>query len=167
MTTIALRDGVMVSDGKGSCDDLTIEFNGAKISVSVKHQFIAGQCGDPSEATKILRALERCDRLPWDHLGAELALDMENTGLIIAHKDGRVIHIQSKGWFETGDESFYAIGSGTPVALGAFHMGATAEQAIEAACIFDNNSGGKARSFALEDIPPATRQKPQEEGRLI
>jgi hypothetical protein len=34
---------------------------------------------------------------------------------------------------------YYAIGSGAGYAMGAFAMGATAEEAVKAACLFDNH----------------------------
>ena len=160
MTTIVFRDGVMASDGKGSCGDLAVELGVKKISVSIKHQFIAGHAGDPTVANQIFRALDRLNKLPWEDANVDMSFaDLDGSGVIIAHKDGRMIQICNIGWFEMSIEPFYVIGSGTPVAMGALHMGASAEQAIEAACVYDNNSGGKARSVALDDIPPRPVRK--------
>lgn len=48
-------------------------------------------------------------------------------------------------------EPYYAIGTGTKLALGAFVMGATAKQAVEAACKHDPYCGGKVHAWRLGD----------------
>lgn len=48
------------------------------------------------------------------------------------------------------DRPYYALGSGSAVALGAMQCGATAEQAVEAAIALDIYSGGPVRVLKQE-----------------
>lgn len=68
------------------------------------------------------------------------------------------LHISPKGevtWYGhnllgvTLESEFYAIGSGTEIAMGAMAMGASAEKAVEVAREFDTKTGGKIHTFTL------------------
>lgn len=78
-------------------------------------------------------------------------LDWYGTGkpapavLIDAEADFTALVLTAKGLFEFGKycmpekilDKFWAVGSGSKVALGAMHMGASAERAVEIACLVD------------------------------
>lgn len=76
----------------------------------------------------------------------------------IAGTDFTCLVLRRDGLFEydgycRGDkvlEDFYAIGSGAKAALGAMHMGATAEQAVEIACRIDPYSAPPIVTMRLE-----------------
>ena len=60
---------------------------------------------------------------------------------LILKKDGRLVLYDETFSYDAIKNPFYAIGSGGSAALGALHMGATLEQAIEIACKIDPASG--------------------------
>ena len=142
MTTIAYRDGTMADDcqttaGGGQIVSLTApkcySHNGNVLGVS-------GLVGDN------LKILE------WFLDGMKTShpkIDEDSEGLII-NADGEMYGLW-ENQFMTRLEGceFYAIGSGSPIALGAMHMGATAIEAVEAAIEYDIYTGGEIMSFKI------------------
>lgn len=66
---------------------------------------------------------------------------LQGMNLLAVFKDGRIgVSDTGRTWMPI-EEEYYAVGSGADYAMGAFFAGATWEQALEAAMVFDPNSG--------------------------
>lgn len=134
MTTIAYRDGVMAADSRA--------YSGSKVPIGEKVKIRRLDDG-----TLIGASTSTCGAgtwvLDWYEGGciakagdAELLPDKFD--LLVVHPDGRVFiasdHAVLSGPLTT---PYIAIGSGNEYALGALAHGATAVQAVEAACTLD------------------------------
>lgn len=73
----------------------------------------------------------------------------ESAALVLCPKRG-ILLFPGCGWPDPVREEFYAIGSGGPVALGAMTMGASAVEAVEAACKWNVNCGLPVVSLSLK-----------------
>ena len=107
---------------------------------------LVGFAGDMSEFDKMLAWLmgDRQGKFPFGKSGPDC---------IFAHSDGSLATIEGSGQLVPVTEGFVAIGTGKPVAYGAFHMGASAAQAVAAAIKFDLRTGGKVRTLRLPKCP--------------
>lgn len=133
MTTIAVRMGVMAADSRVTHDS---EGGGSRVTRCVKllrvRDALVGLSGE-SEPGLIF--------LDWYKSGKREAPGV----LIDGEADFTALVLTPKGLFEYGKycrpekilDKFWAIGSGTKAALGAMHMGASAERAVEIACLID------------------------------
>lgn len=80
---------------------------------------------------------------------------------LIASREG-VWLWQGKGSVAILNNSQCAIGDGAPAALGAMAMGATAVQAVEAACMVVDSCRPPVQAFAMTDGQPLQTQEPPE-----
>lgn len=144
MTTIAYRDGILAADRRVT-GSATIVGNKTKIAkvggvlcgATGSNVLACGfiewvQAGCPADHPPILYR-ESVNKNPDD------AADI--TGFLISrNQPNRAIIFREFGtqWF---DFPYFAFGSGQDYCRGAFAMGATAEQAVEAALKFDVYSG--------------------------
>lgn len=142
MTTIAFRDGVMAADTGVSAGS---ERNGwCRKILMVYHKkkpFVVGASGT-------MAALTHLERQVSAHgLKAERWADAK-----VGSADGLIYHRATHTLWYWHDEAphilcevqspYEVIGSGTAVALGAMHAGATAEAAVRAAICHDEGSSG-------------------------
>jgi len=77
----------------------------------------------------------------------------DNCAQAVVIHDGRVLSLMSGGW-DVMTSPFYAIGTGSPVAMGAMALGHTAEEAVRAAIALDVYSGGDVTALRQEDSAP-------------
>ena len=136
MTTIAYRNGILAADTRaiiggstmGSINKIAKNFGGSLAgaggNAGYNYAFIEwfrnGEEGIPPEAKVTDNALDRG---------------------VIFRVDGKIEVYEPDGKFMI-KAPYYALGSGMDVALGAMFMGATAEQAVQAAIAHDNGTGG-------------------------
>lgn len=139
MTVIAFRSGVLAAD--------TLALNGAKTRQSklrrLKDGRLVGFAGVFVDAIEYVKYLdgERDDMPEWMDNGGCSALIVTREGVVEHYEDGKgPIIIQ---------EEFAAIGSGAQFAYGAMHMGATAEQAVEAAIKWASGCGGEVEMMRV------------------
>lgn len=78
----------------------------------------------------------------------EVEGDME---CLIVHKSGQVFLQEGYNAPYPVDGPFFAVGSGAEIAIGAMAMGASAEQAVKIAAMYDTQTGGKVTVLSLED----------------
>jgi len=137
VTTIAYRDGVLAADSRVTSDNIITGSSTRKI---VKRgPVLAATCGTAAMGREFLCWVERgCPGdMPdivhkrdsgwscWAFLSTPLGnFLLQEPGLVRVHGD------------------YFAMGSGRELALGAMAYGASAEQAVAAAIMHDNNSGG-------------------------
>lgn len=138
MTTIAYRNGILAADTRctiagassGSINKIARRYGGA----------LAGAAGNAVYNFAFLEWFVLNDE-KVDPPKAQRTDDSIDRGIIF-FPDGRIHVYEPDGKFMIKAE-YHALGSGTDVALGAMFMGATAEQAVRAAILHDNGTGGE------------------------
>lgn len=162
MTTIAFRDGVMVSDSKMSGNDVFVgEFK--KVFKLVLEQelswverlvfrkepeqleYLIGAAGNVEDITDYIACL---------FYGEPRTKGEFDCSLMAVEEDGKGGYIIRKyeGGSMKGFEvkaKYSSIGSGFEIALGAMYQGATAEEAVQAAMYHDNMSGGEIHKVSF------------------
>lgn len=97
-----------------------------------------GAAGYASRAAEMLAWIQRGGK-PDDIPQFQLTDDYQD--VLIVNPDGRVfIFGKSPTPFEMLDK-FHAIGSGRDFAIAAMHLGKSAQEAVEIACLFDTGCG--------------------------
>jgi len=133
MTTIAYRDGLLCAD------TMAIHSNGLKMYVATKvfkvpDGWVSG-CGNPRDIAKFVEMYKE----------GVLEADTFNG------EDWEIIKVNTKGKFELWNHElvplsikgrFYATGSGSSYAMGAMEQGATAYEAVQVSCKYDDGTGG-------------------------
>ena len=131
MTTIVYRDGVLAAD--------TLETDLGCVRVAKAKKI--GRYAYMRWAL-IGSACQSHRLLGWLINGANGDMPPSDDCSVIAIFDSGEAKLYSNGgWQPLGDAPYYAWGSGAAFALGAMHMGASAEEAIEVAVKFDVFSG--------------------------
>lgn len=132
MTTILAdaKKGVMVCDSKAT-------FNGEWFPVKKVFEHggeLFGFAGTQSEGIRWL---------DWYSNGQRGKMpSISNVLIIILSKDEGVRLVEGSGTLFSVERHFYAIGSGSTAAMGAYMAGADAKKAVEIACRIDAGSGG-------------------------
>nr|MBA3776758.1 hypothetical protein [Betaproteobacteria bacterium] len=146
MTTLVYRDGVLAADSRCTNGGYVIPEPAVKVR-KLADCSIIGFCGTLAECEELAAwiAAPTGDRPELDD-------------------SGRVVHVRTDGSLWTYEckakpmrlaaSPFYAWGTGFPAALGALHMGASAEEAVRIATLVDTSSGGEVRSVRLADELP-------------
>lgn len=149
MTCIVFRDGVIASDSKiisrswtaiGGFDKVGKRELDGKV-------YLYGATGETAYAGKFHRwmqsdAFAEFIKTGEGHPNLEpAARDEQCTGLIFT-PEGDCIRIEGNYPVYTVKAPYFAFGTGDATALGALFMGATAQQAVEAACEHDILTNG-------------------------
>lgn len=138
MTTLVYRDGVLAADSRGTRNGMICP--GAVSKVYIVDGRLVGFVGDTAFGQRFVRDL-REGREPADLEGEAIA--------VIVDRDGGTVRVHQNATWYVEEGRFAAWGTGLAAALGALHMGATADQAVEAACEVDPNSGGPVQIVSL------------------
>ena len=144
MTTIAYRSGIFAADSliayatitNGQrekitrCGDYLVALAGAAFLRPILEEWVSEGC-DPEEVPSLL--LDNMDKF----------------GALIIDRDG-MAHEFDNGFLTPIHADYTAIGSGALIAMGAMAHGASAEEAVMAACRHDKATGGPvtARHFS-------------------
>lgn len=137
MTTITYRNGIMAGDTQVYHDALV----GHAPKVHVFGNVLVGCTG----ANCRIRAF-----VAWVEAGmAGEAPGMAETTALVVMPTGEVRMYGEEGWC-TFEAPYYAIGSGKKFALGAMAHGADAPQAVAAAMVHDESTGGTIHCVELE-----------------
>jgi len=152
MTVIAYRDGVMAADSKTMWSGYFTAHTATKVHTIGKN-ILVGQCGIRSETEGViawLRSLiERTVGVDWRVHASNIPAMTDST--VLMAERGRdpdnpdavtLTVIERGGVYDVTGSPFFALGIGCGPALGALHMGATAEQAVEAALAYEPQCGG-------------------------
>lgn len=140
MTTIAYKDGTLAADSRVTVDS---EAGGSRNFLCDKLFRKIVPVGDSMEEVIIATAGESFSGMVFvDWYGSG---QPPPDNLIVGEADFTVLVLTQAGLFEYDrwcrgievKDKFYAVGSGTKVALGAMAMGASAKRAVEIACEFD------------------------------
>lgn len=144
MTTVVYRDGVIAADGRVTSQSGSILFTNYNKVYRLKDGSIAGASGYASNIRKYLAWLD-------NPVGDRPSLGSGDncTTIIVIRPNRRLEEHDWEGIDEHNRVKFYAMGSGRAAAYGALHMGASARQAVVAACKVDPFSGGRIRTLKL------------------
>jgi hypothetical protein len=167
MTTLVYRAGVLASDSRGTRGD-RIEPGRTQKIMQLADGRLIGVCGGYASSWRYatwLAAVEASDTWMPTSLrhgpklcGSATVVEVLANGRLMLHEEGGVYPAPE-------DTEFHAWGSGMEAALGALHMGATAEQAVQVATRIDTGSGGQVQSARLKSRPragsPRRQARPQ------
>ena len=154
MTVICYKDGVLAAD-RSSCDESDMIVGVRTKIVRASPKIMGGTCGSAHHATLFREWVENgmvvgsIPDLGDDKFGALLILDGE-----AFRYNHRFVPVKVEAPFHT-------IGNGEMVAAGAMFMGATAEQAVAAACALVLGCGGGVdvlRLAVTHEASPAASQ---------
>lgn len=145
MTTIAYRDGVIASDSRAGRGNFVLPGIEPKLR-RMKDGSLAGICGDAALGFRLLDWLEGSG--PGGRPDTFQTADYWCSVLVV-EKSGNATLYEGNG-YSVVPGPFYAMGSGMAPALGAMHMGANAERAVEIAAQCDPWTGGPIEWMALD-----------------
>lgn len=132
MTTIVYRAGVLAADSLCRVGDWNAPYAVEKL-FRMKDGSVCGVCGNYTEALAFIAWLN-------DGKKKDVRPPLAGSTVVQATAVGVIVH-ESEGCYPVKGD-FGAWGSGLPVALGALHMGATAEEAVNVAALVDEGTGG-------------------------
>lgn len=138
MTTIVWRDGVMAADSRGYGGDKCPIGQKQKIRRLEDGTLVGCSSNTPGQPEAVL---------DWYAAGADIEKAPkfpENRFRFLAVKPDGMAFLGEDSFYLAGPlrAEFYAVGSGQEYALGALHMGASAERAVQIAVELDVWSGG-------------------------
>lgn len=149
MTTVVYSGGVIASDSLATAGDKRfgyVEKIFCAELLSKRMAFgCAGYCQDIALFRKWVENGMKEDEKPHirDNFTAiKLERHLPEKRFHLQHCDNQLDFYDCQSLFHYRDEDSFAIGSGANVALGALAMGATAKEAVSAACMIDTGSGG-------------------------
>lgn len=127
--------------------DTRCSSDGAMVNVSKVRPVgkgLVGAAGDWSDVLHFWDLVEKTGKYKDGQLtdGSELeGIELSHEGIYLYGPDGTRYAIK---------DTFYAIGSGGPYAMGAMAMGATPTEAVAIAARFDPGTGGAIETFELK-----------------
>jgi ATP-dependent protease HslVU (ClpYQ) peptidase subunit len=163
MTTIAVKDGVMVSDSQITCGNRVDNISYKKIH-NINGNLV-GLSGSVKSCLKFIDWFQATQDM------AEVKANCPNVQVIdppeIQEEDFCALVLDTQGnLFEyvgciplSIDEGIGSIGSGSNFSLAAMRAGASAKEAVEIACKLDIYSGGDIVVATQEIIEPMTREE--------
>jgi ATP-dependent protease HslVU (ClpYQ) peptidase subunit len=141
MTTITYRDGIMAADSSIWVDG-TMNYKTRKI-FKLPDGTLVGFCGTWAHCMRLLEYLKGEQE--------DIPTNIKEASAIVVTPKRRVIVYEGGTMTYVSRTKYLAAGSGSAVALGAMHAGATAVEAIKASIEHDNHTRGPIRSIKLED----------------
>lgn len=165
MTTIAVKDGIMVGDGRCSLGSTVIKDDMVKVFWINNH--LMGGAGRARSISTFAQWLQKHTdyTIVNQEVGDLVALippvlqdDEEFTALVLT-PDKQVLMYDGNVALNLGQEVPASIGSGSVFALAAMDAGSSAEEAVKIAMKRDVYSGGEITVVQLEEEPePLTRE---------
>lgn len=160
MTVIAYKDGVLACDSLWTDNDLKSTFK-TKIR-KLDNGLYIGSSGDNDDRAlvKLVSSIVVDGNLTEDHFPSVSKLQDMNQSItmIVVQPDTRKIFIVSVGTENNESnavyeitQDFYAVGSGSHIALGAMAAGASAEEACRIACRFELHCMEPIHSFRVTE----------------
>ena len=126
MTVAAYRDGVLASDrAVSTANDLAVT---QRTKIRSTNGKLIATCGQTQNGIAFQEWFEG-----GEQPGDKPELDNDFTGMVIT-PDGKIHIYNNKLYAYVAETPYYAIGNGEHVAMGAMHVGASAERAVQAAC---------------------------------
>lgn len=146
MTTVAYRKGILAGDSKVTAEG---SFMCSATKIRKVDGCLIGGCGNLDLVHWFLKNFKLDVLTGKIKLATTINEKDDFEGLIIDPK-GKVFYYSEKCLVTpVKDFGYYAIGSGSTVALGAMYAGATAREAVMAAIKFDVHTGGPIKMVRL------------------
>lgn len=139
MTTIAWDGKTIAADSRGTRGGEIVQGSVTKL-IPLPDDGVFAFCGSIAEAWEVLESILEDTKTPR---AANL------TALKITPKGHVYVYEGHGAWFKDSGR-IGAWGSGGEYALGAMMVGATAVEAVKAACKLDSGSGGPVRSIQVK-----------------
>lgn len=165
MTTIAVKDGIMVGDGRCSLGSTVIKDDMVKVFWINNH--LMGGAGRARSISTFAQWLQKHTDYTIvnqevgdlvDLIPPVLQDDEEFTALVLT-PDRQVLMYDGNVALNLGQDVTASIGSGSVFAIAAMDAGASAEDAVKIAMKRDVYSGGEITVVQLEEEPePLTRE---------
>lgn len=143
MTTVAYKNGWMVSDGR-ECFKDRIDFERTKKIWRLADGSLFGGAGNSTGILQLRDALINMKKLKGKHILPNLTI--KGTQGILAEKK-KAFYYERGAWQEINYP--YSIGTGSDYALAAMDAGCTAEEAVRIAMKRDLYSGGRLQKYRL------------------
>lgn len=148
MTTVAYRDGVMASDSRAYSGDRLPIGSKQKIRRLTDGSLLGISSSIPGFAEALWKWIE-AGRVYEDAPKATKELKFD---ILLVTPSGEVYYANDDFHFSGPlSAEYFAIGSGSFYAMGAMHVGATAQAAAECACALDVWSSHPVYTLALKD----------------
>lgn len=143
MTTIAWKDGILAADSRVSCGDRLVGHWSKLRVIEVAGERVAYALTGNQAYSPLFEAF-----LAKGEIHDELKKDGDDYWRAAVVRGGGLREYES-GCLEIprSDAPFEAWGSGTKYALGAMAAGASAEEAVKIASMFDLGTGGPVTTF--------------------
>lgn len=165
MTTIAYKNGVMVSDGRMSLGDMIIKDDTEKVFWVNNH--LVGVCGRARAINTFVTWLQKMTdyHIVNQEVGELVDLippaleDDEGYSALVVTPSRQVLMYEGNTPIDMGLDVPMSVGSGSCFALAAMKAGNSAEEAVKVACELDVYSGGEITVVQLEEeSEPITRE---------
>lgn len=145
MTVICWKDGILAADKRST------EGSMARTTTKI-HRAPNGELLGATGNTSVCRELREwwiagADATKWPTAGREASL-------LVIRPDGKALFVWDGPVPVEIEDSFIAIGSGSDFATAAMHLGKSAREAAEIACLFSTCCGNGIDELAL--FPDAT-----------
>ncbi len=130
-------------DGKTLAADKRCTQAGLARTVTKIHKvglLLVGLAGDEETGLAMLEWV-RNGRIPENFPSDVRDKDGDARCVLVVIEDGAVLVYQGSPWPAKYEDPFYATGSGRDYAIAAMHLGKTAREAVEIACLFDVSCG--------------------------
>ena len=144
MTTIAYRNGVMAADSATSANGTTIGYT-TKLAKNPSGD-VCGGAGITAICATFRKWFEGGETGEMPNLGKD---DDEDAVFLVARVSGEIQFYSRLGVSTLCNTEYAAEGSGTSVALGAMHAGASSYDAVRAAAHHDTRTGGPIQTLRL------------------
>jgi len=145
MTTIAYRDGTLAADTCVTCSSgRRLPGTHSKIC-SNEHGWLFGAAGTIADIARLRQWFSTYTgdkRLKGPPGGSYDALLISPKGACLYLELGAI-------WDAPTDAPFHAVGSGAALAIGAMAHGATAQEAVATAILYDEGSGGRVDHLSI------------------
>lgn len=165
MTSIAVKDGIMVSDGRVTLGDTVIKDDMVKV-FWVNNHLVGGAGRARSISTFVHWLQKQTDYMIVSNEVGDLVdlvppvlEDDEGFSALVLTPTKQVLLYDGNIPIDLGNDVCTSIGSGSVYCLAAMDAGASAEDAVKIAMKRDVYSGGEITIVQLEDEPePLTRE---------
>ena len=165
MTSIAVKDGIMVSDGRVTLGDTVIKDDMVKV-FCVNNHLVGGAGRARSISTFVHWLQKQTDyTIVSNEVGDLVDLvppvleDDEGFSALVLTPTKQVLLYDGNIPIDLGNDVYTSIGSGSVYCLAAMDAGASAEDAVKIAMKRDVYSGGEITVVQLEEEPePLTRE---------
>ena len=139
MTTVAYRNGVIAVDSQATAGNITC---GETNKIRKFKGCVCVGSGDLQDLTAFF---------DWVKKG----MDIEKKPTInclngYIFKKNKIYYVDDKLVPYEVNAKYHAAGSGAQIAYGAMHMGASAKEAVKAACCLDVYTGGKVKTIKVK-----------------